>query len=126
MPADSLRPQKIFVPYQVVKSYKTPTETALLCVLISAYVDRMRESSSEISQIKKIKTPKYKISLLLCFFFSLYVFTSVFTSFFLSFFPSAFHFSFLICSFLFSAPVQTGPEAHPASYTTDSGYFPEV
>jgi hypothetical protein len=26
----------------------------------------------------------------------------------------------------FSAPVQTGPEAHPASYTMDTGSFPEV
>jgi hypothetical protein len=24
----------------------------------------------------------------------------------------------------FSAPVQTGPGAHPASYTTDTGSFP--
>ena len=26
----------------------------------------------------------------------------------------------------FSAPVQTGPGAHPASYTVGSGYFPGV
>jgi hypothetical protein len=26
----------------------------------------------------------------------------------------------------FSAPVQTGPEAHPASYTTGTGSFPGV
>jgi len=26
----------------------------------------------------------------------------------------------------FSAPVQTGPEAHPASYTMDTVYFPGV
>jgi len=26
----------------------------------------------------------------------------------------------------FSAPVQTGPGAHPASCTTGTGYFPEV
>jgi hypothetical protein len=26
----------------------------------------------------------------------------------------------------FSAPVQTGPEAHPASYTVSIGSFPEV
>jgi hypothetical protein len=26
----------------------------------------------------------------------------------------------------FSAPVQTGPEAHPASCTMGTGYFPEV
>jgi hypothetical protein len=26
----------------------------------------------------------------------------------------------------FSAPVQTGPGAHPASCTMDTGYFPEV
>ena len=26
----------------------------------------------------------------------------------------------------FSAPVQTGPGAHPASYTTDTGSFPGV
>ena len=26
----------------------------------------------------------------------------------------------------FSAPVQTGPEAHPASYTIGTGSFPEV
>jgi hypothetical protein len=26
----------------------------------------------------------------------------------------------------FSAPVQTGPEAHPASYTMGTGSFPEV